>query len=148
MLAQSFLRPEALGISEKEHRALVKVLGMLDRGELKFGKGYRRAALFSEVFARPKKPQAFQMALVASETECGTACCIIGWARILSKDERMFARRLSSELKDLCGLDSGECPSPARWNYGNANIEPAQAAIALRNYLTTGEPRWDEALAS
>jgi hypothetical protein len=26
-------------------------------------------------------------------------------------------------------------------------ITPAQAAVALRNYLTHGDPRWDEAMA-
>jgi hypothetical protein len=28
------------------------------------------------------------------------------------------------------------------------DITPAQAAVALRNYLTEGEPRWEEALAA
>jgi hypothetical protein len=121
MLARSFLSATDLGISEVERDALIQTLGVLERGEAKMFDMQR--------FCHP----------------CGTPACIWGWASHLSggraftglmfrvpdkKRDKLF------ELFDL-GL-----------SLSAANPRAAQAAIALANYLTTGEPRWAEALAS
>jgi hypothetical protein len=80
---------------------------------------------------------------------CGTPACICGWANHFSEG-RAFAevssmagilavkklhRRLPKQLQylfDIQGL-------PAQ-----AGATQAQAAAALSNYLTFGEPRWEE----
>lgn len=51
--------------------------------------------------------------------------------------ELAVKRHNNSDLYDLFEV-SGHDPR---------DITPAQAAHALSNYLTTGKPRWDEALA-
>jgi hypothetical protein len=123
MLAQNFMRPEALGISDKEFEALVKVLGMLDRKEI--------------------APEDFRMDVV----RCGTAACLKGWCQTVSLDRDMFYG---------CWDDRSSTCRPAGLNrlFGYAgsatsqNPTRSQAAIALRNYLMTGEPRWSEVLAA
>ncbi len=123
MLAQNFMRPEALGISDKEFESLVKVLGMLGREEI--------------------PPEDFRMDAV----RCGTAACLKGWCQIVSLDNAMFVGCWDSS-------DSRHRPAGLNRLFGYAgnvtekNPTRAQAAIALRNYLTTGEPRWSEALAT
>jgi hypothetical protein len=122
MLAQNFKTAAELGIPEIEHDALRKVLGMLERGEIKRHK--------------------FDMTRF-SQDDCSTACCLAGWARIISPNT--FARFGAGG--DNSGL--GRLFYPARDNCSAGyDSSPAQAAIALRNYLTHGEPRWAEALAA
>lgn len=128
MLAQSFLKPEALGISEEEQRALVKVLGMLERGELKY--------------THREEPIAngFNMSCVSERNECGTVACIVGWAGIIMSKDFEGPKHGAKGAKAL-----GRLICPANWGDGAYTVP--QAAIALRSYLTTGEPRWEEALS-
>lgn len=132
MLARNFKTPADLGISNAEFEALAKVLGMLERGDI------------------PERE--FNMARIRGKTSCGTVACICGWASIVS-DGRAFPMRempgerwypissfsaLPKSLRDLFGVDNMKvCFEGTRQS----------AAIALRSYLTTGEPRWAEALA-
>lgn len=123
MLAQNFMPAEALGIKEPLHLALIKVLGMLERGEIKSKKFNMRTI---------GKPQ------------CGTAGCIQGWAK--SVDNRI----LGLLMMERSALFNGAKPylklcipnhcKPA-WH-----ATPAQAAIALRTFLTTGHDGWEEAM--
>lgn len=118
MLAQNFKTPMDLGLSDPEFDALFKVLGMLERGEI--------------------EPEQFNMS-----RWCGTICCIIGHARNL--DARAFSGPILDRdvaLRQLFGAGT-----VGRRKIGLSDIAPTQAAIALRNYLTHGEARWDEALA-
>jgi hypothetical protein len=128
MLARSFLSARDLGISEVEREALVATLFAFERGEI-------------ETFT-----------MRHFKEECGTPACICGWANHFS-DGRAFAEvstmsgmlaakrlhaRLPKELQylfDIQGL-------PQR-----TGATRAQAAAALANYLTLGEPRWDEVTA-
>lgn len=128
MLAQNFKTAEELGLAEVEVEALITVLRMLERGDI------ARAQFHMGRF----------------RDECKTPACICGWAYYISSG-RAFSeltahcgpiilhRRVSKSLSELFRLtearDSG------------ADITPAQAAVALRNYLTHGEPRWAEAMA-
>jgi len=127
VLAQNFKSAEELGLAEVEVEALVTVLRMLERGDI----------------ARE------QFHMGQFRHECKTPACICGWAHHISRG-RAFSelasacgpiilhRRASSALNDLFRL------TQARGSGGE--ITPAQAAVALRNYLTHGEPRWAEAL--
>lgn len=144
MLAQNFQTPTALGISDGEFEALFKVLRMLERGEIQHMRGNigdrPGGALEGENFT----PHFFNMALVQLENDCGTAGCILGWARHVASDSRIFQER-SPALDELFMMGPG---------FGGgfkgkffSDILPSEAAIALRSYLTTGDPRWAEALA-
>lgn len=66
--------------------------------------------------------------------ECGTPGCIMGWGKAITgkRDFDFYAPDA------FCKLVSVE----------RRGATTAQAAIALRSYLTTGEPRWAEALAA
>lgn len=137
MLAQNFKTPADLKITDAEFDALRKVLGMLERGEIKSAP---RGAAFDLLDAPDKHqtPTMFRMAGVMGHAECGTACCILGWAQHVNS--RVFG--------GITWTPAHPCHSlffPS--NDGILSRDPKKGAIALRNYLTHGEPRWAEALA-
>lgn len=136
MLANNFMPPSALGLSDVEFESLVKVLGMLERGEIPDGEFTMR---------RVQHP-------------CRTPACLCGWANHVSA-----GRAFPLHAKPGLTVFSSKTYGP-RWRdmprrlqelfaYGGRPIDPvyvatpSQAAIALRNYLTHGEARWAEALA-
>lgn len=136
MLANNFLPSSALGLSDVEFESLVKVLGMLERREI--------------------SDDQFTMRRV--QHPCRTPACICGWANHVSAGRafplyekpgatifsnptyRPRWRDMPRPLRDLFGYD-GRATDPVY------TATPSQAAIALRNFLTQGEPRWAEALA-
>lgn len=134
MLAQNFMPPATLGLSDKEFEALVKVLGMFERGEVVHWSGHWDG--------KPCQiPNAFNMRLWS----CGTAHCIGGWAGTII-GERTLQEKTSSRFTD--GLSLLFYPRTNYLNFPmNHEITVDQAASALRNYLTTGQPNWDEATA-
>ena len=89
---------------------------------------------------------------------CRTPACLCGWANHVSAgrafplhekpgptifSDPTFGPRwldMPRSLRDLFGY-GGRATDPV---YA---ASPSQAAIALRSYLTQGEPRWAEALA-
>jgi len=129
MLAQNFKTAKELGLADVEVDALAQVLGMLERGEIardQFHMGHFRH-------------------------QCRTPACICGWAHHISGGRAfpelsspygpiILFRRLSNSVIGLFRLTA------ARGSGGD--ITPAQAAIALRNFLTHGEPRWAETVAT
>lgn len=145
MLARSFLPAAELGISEIEQDALVRTLHMLERAEI---------AWCGDTFVR-FNGNGFSMATFGTKNECGTVACICGWAHLLSNglafpevacdhaslSEHRMTKRLPQGARDLFAFIgwSGAMPS---------KVTVAQAAHALSNYLTIGEPRWAEALAA
>ncbi len=136
MLANNFMTPSALGISDVEFEALVKVLGMLERGEI--------------------PDEQFTMRRV--QHPCRTPACLCGWANHVSAG-RAFPLQREAGATIFSTATYGprwrEMPRPLRdlFGYGGRPTDPvyaatpSQAAIALRNFLTRGEPRWAEALA-
>lgn len=67
--------------------------------------------------------------------ECGSPGCIIGWMKTLAGTKHFGGERMfEGGLSELVACRS--------------NVSPEQAAIALRNFLTTGRPSWDDALAA
>jgi hypothetical protein len=139
MLANNFMTPSALGISDVEFDSLAKVLGMLERGEI--------------------PDDQFTMRRV--QHPCRTPACLCGWANHVSAGRAFplhatYSRltvftttatygprwsELAPQVKHLFGFGG----RPADPVYA---ASPSQAAIALRNFLTHGEPRWAEALAA
>lgn len=119
MLAQNFKTPNALGIEDAGFEALVKVLGMLEREEI--------------------PAENFRMEFWNEKFSCGTVHCIGGWAQAVAATKEIF-NTCTAGLGDLFYPRPG-CESAWR-------ASRAQAAVALRNYLTSGEPRWHEAMAA
>lgn len=118
MLAQNFMKPEALGISEEEFFAHLAVLGMLERGEI--------------------HDNHFRMAVWWNE--CGTVGCIGGWAEKVAKKPFGEFGCTFTQNPNKYELHMAE-------GHDWLTIRPRHAAIAIRNYLTTGEARWAEAIA-
>lgn len=144
MLAQNFKTPSALEIADVEFEALVMVLRMLERGELTYGE--------HPFSAKQRQPNEFNMASTLQEG-CGTIACICGWAHIVS-NRVAFADFLlaAGDQQALQVLERMPTSLRKLFRFGAAcgslySIRPSHAAIALRSYLTNGEPRWSEALA-
>jgi hypothetical protein len=128
MLAQNFLDPDMLGISPTAQAALIKVLGMLERGELHH---CRRG---DDI-----RPNGFNLANHRVELTCGTVACIAGWADIAARPHRLNLLRQAAKSAALADLFA---PENLSWH----TVRPEQAACALRNYLTLGEARWADAM--
>lgn len=126
MLAQSFKTPDELKLTPVEFRALFQVLGMLERGEI--------------------EEPAFDMTKVGRNTvECApsykTPACIFGWAQYVAGEPIFLNLRApNGPLGRLFMCDASFFKTTRLY-------DTAAAAIALRNFLTTGEPRWEEAVA-
>lgn len=120
MLARSFLSATDLGISEQERDALIRTMFAFERGEI--------------------KPEEFDM-----REWCKTACCICGHA--MRFNPSVF-QQPSTEMPDglyrLFIPGYRDLPTMRFME----TIKPHEAAQALSNYLTTGLPRWREALDS
>ena len=87
------------------------------------------------MFERCEVPgRLFRMAVVGAP-ECGAAGCICGWARSVNP------KAFRGNWKAVTAL----FVRPPHLQLKNAM--PAQGAIAIRNFLTFGDPRWDEAMA-
>jgi hypothetical protein len=135
MLSQNFKTPADLGHTEKEHAALVTVLGMLERGELKHVKlsEPREWSPSGKLFTGH-----FNMGEWNVMAGCGTVGCIGGTAEMLMKD--IFNYPYSDELEELFY-------PPMEEDYTDiTDITTDQAARALRSYLTTGKANWKEVL--
>jgi hypothetical protein len=129
MLANSFMKAEALGITEPEVRAMIKVLGMLERGELQ------------HVPNAPRSRRPITNGFCMDTWECGTAACIGGWV------QRVSGISMEGRWREFPAIDHLFYPEEMNDDALLSKMTDGAAAIALRNYLTTGEPRWAEALA-
>jgi hypothetical protein len=137
MLANNFKTPSALGISDTEFEALVAVLGMLERGEI--------------------PTDQFNMRRV--QHPCRTPACLCGWANHVSGGQAFpleaRSRQTLFSTTTTYAPRWKDLPQPVLQLFaydGQATdpvyvATPSQAAIAVRNFLTLGEPRWAEALA-
>lgn len=138
MLMHSFKPAADLGISERNKEGLMKVLVLLETKKLHHID--KRTANWSERGKR-KFTGHFNMAVVVAEYDCGTAACICGTAQLLGYTSMAAAANDSPALMGLfCGHGR---PLGMRLN----DLTPAQAARALRSYLTTGDAKWAEAVS-
>jgi hypothetical protein len=133
MLAQNFNK--ARDISDAEFEAAVKLLGMLERGELK--NHYCLQQIDGTRRYNPQIPNGFDMQCAGLRTDCGTVACIGGWMAILmDRDMATYVYSISPE-SSLWKLF---------WSCTDNALSTEKAATAVRNYLTFGNPRWDEVL--
>lgn len=130
MLARTVLTPEQLEITPGVHAAILTLLGMMERGEL-VHVGFRDSTNEPHV-PWPRVGQ-FNMNCWVGYGDCGTVHCIGGSLELLAPAEGCLQSPHAMGLYHLFypDLDSD-------W----ANITVAQAAAALRNYLSTGQPEW------
>jgi hypothetical protein len=139
MLMQNFKSAADLGLTERQKAALMKTLVLLETGKLQHVRpsdqstgDYRQDGKFTGHF---------NMGRWRAVEDCGTVCCIAGTSELIGgvifPTENYGKNHALKRLFWVNGF------------FGNdlSLITPAQAATALRSYLTTGEARWDLALA-
>jgi hypothetical protein len=125
MLAQNFKTADELEITESEQQALIKVLGMLERGEL--------------IDAKQEERCENGFCIGTQGRGCGTPACIGGWAALLMvRHQREYVNSYMTRYHHQLGK--------LYWEYPD-NVTTVEAAHALRSYLTTGDARWDLATA-
>jgi hypothetical protein len=135
MLAQNFKAAANLGLTETQKAALMKVLVLLETGKLV----HMRDPSHEYIGGPFMFSGHFNMDSWSVRHECGTIACIGGTAELvgnLQEDELDAAASRYQPLHELF------YPFLAQMRDWSA-ITPAQAAIALRTYLTTGNARWD-----
>lgn len=130
MLARSFLSAADLKLPEMERGALIKVLHMLERGEL------------VEVRRNDtSKPNGFCMSTVSAKSDCGSVGCILGWARFVTNEQVFDFWNPKFPLPRAASV---------LFMYGDDRrhrVTIDQAIRGLSNYLTTGRANWDQVLA-
>jgi hypothetical protein len=125
MLARSFLSATDLAISEVERDALIATLFAFERGEID------------------------NFTMRHFRESCGTPACICGWANYFSEG------RAFTEVSSMSGTLAvkklyNRLPKQLQYLFDiqglpqQTGATQAQAAAALSNYLTFGEPRWEE----
>lgn len=143
MLAQSFLPAADLGITEPQRSALMKTLVLLETGKLDhvpdvddLPSPRRHIPIKDRKFSGQ-----FNMADWSLVHNCGTVCCIGGTAELIGGLEYN-----DFNDDDNPGLHSLFYPRNIGLRSYSA-ITPAQAATALRSYLTVGDAKWHEAVS-
>lgn len=137
MLARNFLTPVELGLSDAKHAALVKVLGMMERGELilvpyaKVVEGTNDSLCFAPL--GEKFTGHFHMAVWNVKHTCGTVACIGGTAELVGGVK--FENECEMEVESI---ELNRLFYPSRSD--KRTIE--EAAHALRTYLMTGRAEW------
>lgn len=134
-----FKTPAELKVTQIEFDALVMVLDGLEKGRL-------NDIPVEEAFYMPK----------VLSLNCGTKGCMLGWAWLLSEKKAFDGpglRAAGDGNPYMCGrefdhrpmLDNLFFPDSDDGDFDCAEVEPENAAKALRNFLTLGDPLWDEA---
>ncbi len=148
MLARTFLTAEALGITDIQRDALIATLGMLERGELihiqdREMPGYPDVNLPNgEVWFTGH----FNMSYWSYKIGCGTIACLGGTSAMVAGDEHLWGdHHVEDDVPDG-PLERLFMPGGLGLLDEWKDITTEQAAMALSNYLTTGEARWEEVL--
>lgn len=135
-----------LRISENDFSALVKVMEVLREGKIPY------TPIDGDVVGRPlpgkdgfnmrwwdtmeflaETTEDFQ---VKKDQECGTCCCIGGWANKFGASFNQYRNNRNEMLDRLFYPDVEEA----------FDATPEQAAQAIENYLTHGDPLWEEVI--
>jgi hypothetical protein len=139
MLMQNFKSAADLEITEQQKDALAKTLVLLETAKLEhipdrndLDVDFDAEAEFSGKFNMNSWSHTYK--------KCGTVCCIGGTAELIGGVDFEDATKHGTPLYNLFYPDAGD---DLDWD----RITIAQAAAALRSYLTTGDARWDLALA-
>ncbi len=140
MLAQNFKSAAELRLTDPELSALQKTLVLLETGKLIH-------AVPDEAPCQTRSFTGhFNMAWWDLEVGCGTICCIGGTAELIGGLQQDSLDRRSSLNPELNNLFYPGIERPLG-GVSLMSITPEQAATALRSYLTTGDARWDLAVA-
>ena len=119
----SFKTAAELKITEVAFEALVTVLGMLERGEIE-------AAYFDmQEWWQPGRDRRGRY--------CGSVGCIGGWMDFVAVRAGHNVGELQPSWKNV---DLHELCHPMTLDAWFAT--PGQAAVAVRNYLTSGDAQW------
>ena len=135
MLAQNFMSAEQLKIEPDMHNAFIKLLGMMERGEIEHttipNLSYDIGAA-AAVYRGPIDAAKFNMRKVVTEHECGTVMCILGYTEAIMGHKSKSA--LNGYLFRLF--------APPIFNLDLNKLTVEQCATALRGFLTTGITDW------
>jgi len=137
MTEKEFRTAKELQITEKQRCALVKTLQLLESGSMI----HVTTLVSGDFYASLDIPLTchFNMRHWRSEDKsCGTICCIGGTAELVGQVDLRRAVNKNIHLHDLF------YPSipTTKW----VKITPALAAVALRNYLFTGDAKWTKTM--
>ncbi len=148
MLARTFLTTEDLGLTDIQRDALIKTLGMLERGELVHIQG-RDMPGYANVLLPSGEPGFtghFNMSYWMYQIGCGTIACLGGTSAMVAGDEHLWGDHHVEDDVPGGPLERLFMPGGIDLLYEWKDITTEQAARALSNYLTTGEARWEEIL--
>jgi hypothetical protein len=132
MLMQNFMSADTLGLKEIEYTSLIKVLVMLETGQIERNK---------EELLIPGKMMFNMDDWCSGNHHCGTVSCIGGTAELVG-GFKFVQWKIKHDRPELYELFY-----PTTYN-NFSDITAQQAARALRNYLTTGKANWNEVLNS
>lgn len=142
MLAQNFKTASYLKITRRQFEALCKTLVLLETNKLVHTPTRNSSSL---PFKEATFTGHFNMDAWSVVYRCGTVACIGGTAELVGGLERQSmhnAAMSNVQLYNLFYLSHNN-------RYDNnsfSKVTTAQAAVALRSYLTTGDARWDLAI--
>jgi len=127
MLARTFKAARQLGISEVDRQAAIEVLGMLERGELKY-------VNLKYGYAKTLKPHRAGLNMsMWSDERAGPFCgCIGGWMEKVKG--RALGERCLDKWDDLF--------RPSAFQFHPEFYTPERCARALYGKLTTGKADW------
>jgi hypothetical protein len=140
--------PSDLKITNQEFTGLIAVLGMLERGELRYVTNER---IWNKNARRIQGAiGGFNMDHTGIAAKCGTVGCIGGWLAVVNGAKAPFqmdryVNVLRSGALEALFYPDREGDVISSYNYDH--ITAPQAAQAIRNFLMTGHPNWDEVLA-
>lgn len=146
MRSETFRTAAELGIEPHVRRAMIDLLYRLEAGEIPH-------AYMTEPRPIENKyePVAFNMQFVEGETDCGTACCMLGWIRHITRDHNAL-----TQLPHCGPLPDLFCMGPAGDSTRRIfltrkkearDILPHEGAKALRNFLNGKQLVWEDAFA-
>jgi len=133
-----------LGLQDEHYCALVKALDALQKGTIRHVRNPR--CIHGD--GSGLKVDRFNMSYWRTEANCGTVGCIGGTAEVVGGLEMWSLGNAASDMGDSSGLynlfypHELDTPDDDDWD----KITPKHAVKALKNYLTSGEPRWLEVM--
>jgi hypothetical protein len=140
MLMANFKSASDLGITEPQKEALMKTLVLLETGKLTHVPDPIESPEYIIPFEERQFSGEFNMSSWSKSHHCGTVCCIGGTAELVGS---LPVYSLDPSCASNAGLHNLFYPQVGGYN----QITPAQAARALRSYLTTSDAKWHEACA-
>lgn len=131
-----------LGLSRKEHNALVKIQDGLASGRYKH---IKRDADYNWPEYKGKKPLFNMNQACTKGHSCGTVACIGGWMALEMKMSPQEAADFVFNVRS--GVPKYRLFYPEDVVDDWDEITPKKAARAIGNFLETGDPQWDKVAA-